>query len=121
MDAVVARLLLVDDDPEVRAVVRLYLLRADDIEIVGESEDGGAAVSDNERLRPDLILLDNDMPSRKGLEVLPDLRAQSPGVRIVLFSTESGIEASALAAGADFVLPKPATSSEVLRALRDAS
>ena len=118
---VVARLLLVDDDPEVRAVVRLYLLRADDIEIVGESADGGAAVTENERLHPDLILLDNDMPERTGLDVLADLRAESPDVRIVLFSTESGVAAEALAAGADCFLHKPAASTEVLRALRDAS
>ena len=117
----VARLLVVDDDPDVRAIVRLYLLRADDIVIVGESADGGDAVSASERLRPDLILLDNDMPERKGIEVLADLRAQSPEVRIVFFSTECGIEASALAAGADVVLSKPATSTEVLRALRAAS
>ena len=119
--SVVARLLLVDDDPGVRAVVRLYLLQADDIEIVGESTDGNDAVTDSERLHPDLILLDNQMPTRTGLDVLPDLRAQSPSARIVLFSTDADIEATALAAGADFVLPKPATSSEVLRALRDAS
>ena len=118
---VVARLLLVDDDPGVRAVVRLYLLQADDIEIVGESSDGDDAVSCSERLRPDLILLDNQMPSRTGLEVLPDLRAHSPSARIVFFSTEADLGPSALAAGADVVLPKPASSSEVLRALRDAS
>jgi DNA-binding NarL/FixJ family response regulator len=118
---VVARLLLVDDDPDVRAVVRLYLLRADDIEIVGESADGGEAVVENERLHPDLILLDNDMPERNGLDVLADLRAESPAARIVLFSTETDVAAEALANGADCFLHKPATSSEVLRALRSAS
>jgi DNA-binding NarL/FixJ family response regulator len=118
---VVARLLVVDDDPDVRAVVRLYLLRADDIEIVGESADGGEAVSDTERLRPDLILLDNDMPERTGMEVLADLRAQLPDARIVLFSTESDVAAAALANGADCFLHKPASSTEVLRALRSAS
>jgi DNA-binding NarL/FixJ family response regulator len=117
---VVARLLLVDDDPDVRAVVRLYLLRAEDIEVVGESADGGEAVVENERLHPDLILLDNDMPERNGIDVLADLRAESPDVRIVLFSTESGVAAEALANGANGFLHKPATSTEVLKALRDA-
>ncbi|MFI6576928.1 response regulator [Nocardiopsis sp. NPDC050513] len=64
------RVLLVDDQPLVRAGVRSLLERDEDIEVVGESEDGRAALADIDRLRPDVVLLDLQMPGMDGLAVL---------------------------------------------------
>ncbi|WP_017600689.1 response regulator [Nocardiopsis lucentensis] len=67
------RVLLVDDQPLVRAGVRALLERDEDIEVVGESGDGRAALADIGRLRPDVVLLDLQMPSVDGLAVLREL------------------------------------------------
>ncbi|OLT25471.1 DNA-binding response regulator [Nocardiopsis sp. CNR-923] len=64
------RVLLVDDQPLVRAGVRSLLERDEGIEVVGESENGRAALADIDRLRPDVVLLDLQMPGMDGLAVL---------------------------------------------------
>ncbi|WP_116247542.1 response regulator transcription factor [Nocardiopsis sp. FIRDI 009] len=67
------RVLLVDDQPLVRAGVRSLLERDEGVEVVGESGDGRAALADIARLRPDVVLLDLQMPSVDGLAVLREL------------------------------------------------
>jgi two-component system, LytTR family, response regulator len=66
----VIRTLIVDDEPLARDAVRVRLERERDIEIVGEAGDGPAAVSAIERLLPDLVILDVQMPGLDGFEVL---------------------------------------------------
>lgn len=66
------RCLIVDDEDLARRLVREFLARHADIEIVGESEHGLQAVEDIARLDPDLILLDIQMPKLSGLEVLAE-------------------------------------------------
>lgn len=64
------RLLIVDDEPLARRLVREYLSSHDDIEIIGECNNGAAAVDEIFKHEPDLILLDIHMPKLSGLEVL---------------------------------------------------
>ena len=73
------RLLIVDDEALARRLIREYLASHSDIEIVGESSNGGAAVDDISRLQPDLILLDIHMPTLNGLEVL-EVSGRTDGV-----------------------------------------
>jgi len=71
------RALIVDDEPLARERVRTLLADESDVEVVGECADGGEAVAAIERLAPDLVLLDVQMPGVDGFEVLdaiPDAR-----------------------------------------------
>lgn len=67
------RVLLVDDEPLARRALRADCARMDDVEVVGEAQDGERALSAIERLRPDLALLDVQMPGLDGFEVLAQL------------------------------------------------
>ena len=80
------RVLVVDDDPDYRLLVRLALARDSGFEVVAEAGDGSAAVTEAERERPDLVLLDCTLPGSDAFDVLPALRAAAPEARIVLVS-----------------------------------
>lgn len=97
-----ARVLLVDDDPDIRHVVRLYLQREDAIEIVGEAADGQAAIDQARDLQPDIVLLDVMMPVKSGHEAIGDVLTVSPRSMIVMLSAlHAGThEDTALSAGA---------------------
>jgi two-component system LytT family response regulator len=73
------RILIVDDEPLARGLIREYLAKYPDLSIVGESEHGLQAVQDITVLAPDLIFLDIQMPKLSGLEVL-DLTGRRRGV-----------------------------------------
>ena len=77
------RCLIVDDEDLARRLVREFLAKHADIEIVGESEHGLQALEDINRLNPDLILLDIQMPKLSGLEVLAETGRRSG----VIFTT----------------------------------
>ena len=73
------RILIVDDEPLARGLIREYLAKHPDLDIVGESEHGLQAVNDITELAPDLIFLDIQMPKLNGLEVL-ELTGRRTGV-----------------------------------------
>ena len=107
---------LVDDSPSVRAVLRRFLSRAPDIRVLGEAADGEAALEAVERLRPDVLLLDLAMPKLDGFGVIARLRSAPPGrggrpATVVLTSRADRAEVraafEALSAGAIELLPKP--------------
>lgn len=79
------RLLLADDHPMIRAALEV-LLRDTDLEIVGMASSGEATLRAVEELRPDLLLLDIQMPGGTGIDVLRRLRAAKSPVRIVLLT-----------------------------------
>jgi len=80
------RVLVVDDDPDYRLLVRLALAPDSGFEVVAEAGDGSTAVAAAERERPDLVLLDCILPGSDAFDVLPALRAAAPEARIVLVS-----------------------------------
>jgi DNA-binding NarL/FixJ family response regulator len=86
------RVLLVDDDPDYRLLVRIALEADARYEVVGEARDGREAVSTAARQRPDVILLDCSMPGTDAFDCLPDLRRTSPASRVVLISGHSAAE-----------------------------
>lgn len=93
------RLLLADDHPMIRTAIEV-LLRDTDVEIVGDAGSVSSALSEVHRLRPDLLLLDLQMPGGSGLDVLRKLRAEKSPVRIILLTAaiddSSLLEAKAL-------------------------
>lgn len=80
------RVLVVDDDPDYRLVVRLALGADGGFQVVGEVGDGRAAVAAAEREQPDIVLLDCTLPGADAFDTLPGLRAAAPDARIVLMS-----------------------------------
>jgi DNA-binding NarL/FixJ family response regulator len=116
----VISLLLVDDEALVRAGLRMILETADDVTVVGEAEDGRAAIDAVGRDRPDVVLMDIRMPRLDGLAATAAIRAlpQPPAV-VVLTTFDSDDEVfRALEAGATGFLLKDTPPAELLRAVR---
>jgi DNA-binding NarL/FixJ family response regulator len=78
--------LIVDDHPSFRASARM-LLEAEGFEVVGEAEDGRSALTQVARLRPEIVLLDVQLPDIDGLEVAATLTANGSGPAVVLTSS----------------------------------
>ncbi|MDB6445689.1 MULTISPECIES: two-component system response regulator NarL [Pseudomonas] len=79
-------LLLVDDHPMMRRGIRQMLELEDDLQIVGEASHGEEALCLIEPLKPDLVLLDNNMPQMNGIETLRRLRAMNYSGKVLLFT-----------------------------------
>lgn len=114
------RVLVVDDHPIVRGGIVALLGAADDIEVVGESTDGSAAIADAARLRPDLVLMDLRMPGMSGDEATARILEADPLVRVVIlttYETDASI-LTAMEAGASGYLLKAAPQDEILAGVR---
>ena len=80
------RILIVDDHEAVREGVRAILTRRNDIEVCGEAVNGQEAIEKSIELRPDLIILDINMPILDGIKAAKEIKTRSPQVLILLFS-----------------------------------
>ena len=116
------RVLLVDDHAVVRRGLRSFLDLLDDMDVVGEAENGRVAVDEARRLRPDVILMDLLMPEMSGLEAIAAIKQGQPEVEIVAVTSfiEEEKVTSALEAGATGYLLKYAEAEEVASAIRAA-
>jgi DNA-binding NarL/FixJ family response regulator len=118
----VIRVLLADDQALMRAGFRALLDAEDDVTVVGEAADGGSAVQLSRRLRPDVVLMDVQMPGLDGIEATRRIAAD-PGLAAVriLILTNYGLDSyvfAALRAGASGFLLKNARAEEVVQAIR---
>ncbi len=120
MTATHIRLLLVDDDPLVRAGLVLMIGGAGDIEIVGEAADGGEVEEAVERTRPDVVLMDIRMPSVDGITATRLLRARADAPQVVVLTTFHADEQvlHALRAGAAGFVLKDTPPAEIVDAVR---
>ena len=112
------RVLVVDDDDDIRLLLRLWLDAEHDVEIVGEATDGDAALHVAGELAPDAVVLDLQMPGADGLRAVPRLREHCPDVAVLVYSATSRRE-DALAAGAHAYVEKSTSLEGVVRALRE--
>src|SRR5664279_5566112 len=101
VDAAPLRVVVADDSPESRALVRAMLASVDGVEVVGDAADGRQAVELVGRQHPDLILLDIAMPVMDGLEAAAAIRANSPEMKIAMYSAynRAKMGPAAIAAG----------------------
>ncbi|MER5789677.1 response regulator transcription factor [Streptomyces sp. NPDC001980] len=114
------RLLLVDDDPLVRAGLALMMGGAGDIEIVGEGADGDEVEALVDRTHPDVVLMDIRMPSVDGLTATERLRARADAPQVVVLTTFHADEhvLHALRAGAAGFVLKDTPPAEIVAAVR---
>ncbi|MFJ8489954.1 response regulator [Streptomyces sp. NPDC094038] len=114
------RLLLVDDDPLVRAGLALMMGGAGDIEIVGEGADGDEVEALVDRTHPDVVLMDIRMPSVDGLTATERLRARADAPQVVVLTTFHADEqvVHALRAGAAGFVLKDTPPAEIVAAVR---
>lgn len=118
----VVRVLLVDDHTLVRQALRSLLEATGGVEVVGEAETGRKAVELAARVRPDVVLMDLDMPGMNGLEATRQIRRSvSAKTRVLLLGTRVYEEhlLEFLRAGASGLVLKEAPASELLQALRE--
>jgi DNA-binding NarL/FixJ family response regulator len=113
--------LVVDDHPILREGVAAVLHRQDDIRLAGEAENGVQAVERFRELRPDVILMDLQMPGQTGLEAIRVIRAEAPDARIVVLTTYDGDAQAfqAMKAGATAYLLKSSLRKELVETIRD--
>jgi RNA polymerase sigma factor (sigma-70 family) len=116
------RIVLVDDEHLVRAGLRLILESEDDLEVVGEADDGGAAVEVVTATDPDVVLMDIQMPGMNGLEATRQIvglgRDESSRVLILTTFELDEYVYDALRAGASGFLLKRTPATELVNAIR---
>ena len=102
------RILIADDDEDLRRVIRWFLESRTTYEVCGEAVNGFDAIEKARTLNPDLILLDYSMPDMNGVETGAVLKAMLPEVPIILFTSQDtvAIESAAISVGIRAVVPK---------------
>jgi DNA-binding NarL/FixJ family response regulator len=118
----VIKLLLVDDQASVRAGLRMLLAFQPDISVVGEAENGEAAVTLAERLHPDVALMDVEMPRMDGIAATAAMRESVPECAVVMLSFYDDVATRdrASAAGAVAFLGKQVSPEALLTTIRQA-
>jgi two-component system, NarL family, response regulator DesR len=116
----VIRVMLAEDQRMVRGALAALLGLEADLEVVGEASGGVEAVEVAARTRPDVVLLDIEMPDRDGLAAAPEIRAAAPDCKIMILTTfgRPGYLRRAMEAGASAFLVKDGPAQELAAAIR---
>jgi DNA-binding NarL/FixJ family response regulator len=114
------RILTVDDHPLLREGIAAVTANQPDTRIVGEASDGAEAVEQFRALRPDVVLMDLQMPQMSGLDAIAAIRREFPDARILVLTAYRGDVqiAHALKAGASAYLLKSALRKDLIETIR---
>jgi two-component system chemotaxis response regulator CheY len=112
-------ILIAEDNPVVREVLRGVMRHDDRLRIVGEASNGQLALELVESLKPDLVCLDVLMPGLDGLTVLKTIKEKFPETRVIIVTGQSTSEvvSEALKLGANGLVVKPFNADKLLRAV----
>jgi DNA-binding NarL/FixJ family response regulator len=113
------KILIVDDHPIVRQGLRAVLASRENLEVVGDAADGAEALLKVKALRPDIVLMDVNMPGMDGLTVTEALHEKSPQIKVLVLSMHNQREAVSriIQAGARGYVLKGAPPAELLHAI----
>lgn len=116
------RVMLVDDHAVVRSGLSAFLMAFDDLELVGEAENGRQAVQRAAALQPDVILMDLVMPEMDGAAATRQIREAYPHIQVIALTSfrEDALVQAALQAGAISYLLKNVSADELAHAIRAA-
>lgn len=114
-------ILVVDDHPVLREGVAAILQLQPDMRLAGEAEDGAEAIERFRALKPDVVLMDLQMPGLGGVDAITAIREESPTAKIVVLTTYEGdVQAfRAMKAGASAYLLKSSLRKELVDTIRD--
>jgi DNA-binding NarL/FixJ family response regulator len=114
------RILVVDDHPVFRMGMTALVASEPDMQVVGEASNGREAVAQHDALRPDVTLLDLQMPAMDGMDALVAIREGYPSARVIVLTTYGGdvLARRALEAGAQGYVLKGMVRAELLDTIR---
>lgn len=114
------KILLVDDHQIMRDGLRSLIEKRPGMEVVAEAENGRAAIKLTRQFRPDVIVMDINMPDLNGIDATRQIVAEFPGTKIIAFSmhTDHQFVAGALKAGVSGYLQKDSAFEELAQAIR---
>lgn len=112
--------ILLADDERFRRFVRPILEREKDLKVVGVAVDAEEVARLTRQLKPDVVLMDIDLPGVDGLTAVRHIKASLPATKIIMLSAVDGeaYRKAAANSGADAFLPKSAPISEILSVIR---
>jgi DNA-binding NarL/FixJ family response regulator len=114
------KILIADDNPAFREFLKSFVAKMPEMCIAGEAADGEEAVQLVGHLKPDLVLMDIEMPRMDGPEATRQIKSQSAPTKVVLLSAhaDEALRKSAADCGADGFLAKGTSVREMITALR---
>jgi len=121
MDTEKKKIVIAEDHTILREGLKALLSSCNELEVIGEAEDGREAVKLASELEPDLMLMDLSMPRMNGIEAIKEIKKRNPEIKILVltvYKTEEYVLAS-LQAGADGYILKEANHSEFLLAIKN--
>jgi DNA-binding NarL/FixJ family response regulator len=113
------RILLADDNPDLRSALRLMLETRLGLDLVVEARDMEHVLAQVEDSRPDCVILDWELPGRPTRERVPVLRALVPGLKVIAFSARPESRKGALAAGVEAFISKTESPLVILDKLQN--
>lgn len=113
--------LIVDDHPLIRMAISTAIEAEDDMTVIGQCVDGQSAIDAAKSLKPDVILMDINLPVKDGLASAREIKREIPGAKILGMSSSSGEEVllSVINAGMGGFIHKEAAPEEFIRGLRE--
>src|SRR5688500_15131476 len=112
--------ILADDHQMMREGLRLLVNSQDDMEVVGEAENGEVAVVLAQKLQPDVVVMDISMPEMNGLKATQCLMRSCPKIKVLILTrhTDDGYLQQLLQSGSSGYVLKQSASDELVRAIR---